>query len=92
MSQSQVRGMATEKQLRARISGTKNIAKITKSMKMVSAAKLRVDQMRLSASIPFSKWASKITGAPKVLEDLPTDDFPNKNLVVAMTTDKGKDI
>jgi len=40
-SAAQKRGMATEKQLKLRITGTKNIAKITKSMKMVSAAKLR---------------------------------------------------
>ena len=36
------------------MTGTKNIAKITKSMKMVSAAKLRGDQQRLSAANPFS--------------------------------------
>lgn len=34
--------------------GTKNIEKITKSMKMVSAAKLRGDQNRLAAAIPFA--------------------------------------
>ena len=34
--------------------GTKNIAKITKSMKMVSAAKLRGDQQRLVAVRPFA--------------------------------------
>jgi F-type H+-transporting ATPase subunit gamma len=40
--------------VKLRINGTKNIAKITKSMKMVSAAKLRGDQQRLSAADPFS--------------------------------------
>ena len=44
------RGMATEQQLKARITGTTNIEKITKSMKMVSAAKLRGDQQRLAAA------------------------------------------
>jgi F-type H+-transporting ATPase subunit gamma len=34
------RGMATEKQIFNQIQSTKNIAKITSSMKMVSAAKL----------------------------------------------------
>lgn len=34
--------------------GTKNIEKITKSMKMVSAAKLRGDQNRLAAATPFA--------------------------------------
>jgi hypothetical protein len=36
-----------------RIIGTANIHKITKSMKMVSAAKLRGDQQRLSSAAPF---------------------------------------
>jgi hypothetical protein len=40
--------------VKTRINGTKNIAKITKSMKMVSAAKLRGDQQRLNAADPFS--------------------------------------
>jgi F-type H+-transporting ATPase subunit gamma len=37
-----------------RITATKNISKITKSMKMVSAAKLRGDQQRLAAGKPFA--------------------------------------
>lgn len=85
----QVRGMATEKQLKLRIVGTTNIAKITKSMKMVSAAKLRGDQQRLAAAEPFAAWAGKITGVPQVLEELPASGFPAKNLIVAFTTDKG---
>jgi len=40
--------------VKLRINGTKNIAKITKSMKMVSAAKLRGDQQRLAAGEPFA--------------------------------------
>jgi len=83
------RGFATEKQLKLRISATKNIAKITKSMKMVSAAKLRGDQQRLAAANPFSSWATTITGAEKDLDELDVSNFPNKNLIVVMTTDKG---
>jgi len=83
------RGMATEKQLKLRITGTKNIAKITKSMKMVSAAKLRGDQQRLAAAGPFSSWAAAVTGEEKDLENLPATDFPAKNLFVLMSTDKG---
>jgi F-type H+-transporting ATPase subunit gamma len=75
--------------VKTRINGTKNIAKITKSMKMVSAAKLRGDQQRLAAGEPFSAWAGKITGAERPLENVDVSDFPKKNLVVAMTTDKG---
>ena len=81
--------MATEKQLKVRIAGTKNIAKITKSMKMVSAAKLRGDQQRLAAGVPFASWAAKITGKDQDLEDLPAEKFPQKNLFVIFSTDKG---
>jgi len=89
VSVAQKRGMATEKQLKLRINGTKNIAKITKSMKMVSAAKLRGDQQRLAAAAPFAGWAANVTGAHKDLENLPVTDFPQKNLIVCMTSDKG---
>lgn len=75
--------------VKTRINGTKNIAKITKSMKMVSAAKLRGDQMRLAAADPFASWAGRITGAEKDLENIDTSDFPQKNLIIAMSTDKG---
>lgn len=85
----QRRGMATEKQLKVRINGTKNIAKITKSMKMVSAAKLRGDQQRLAAGKPFAEWTGKVGGAEAELETVDVSGFPQKNLVVMMTTDKG---
>lgn len=82
--------MATEKQLKMRITGTKNIAKITKSMKMVSAAKLRGDQQRLAAADPFATWAAAITGKEKDLENIDVSGFPQNNLIVAMSTDKGR--
>lgn len=87
--QVQIRSMATEKQLRERMVGTQNIEKITKSMKMVSAAKLRGDQNRLAAAIPFARWADDITGVPQELENISTADFPQKNLIIPLTTDKG---
>jgi hypothetical protein len=40
--------------VKLRMVGTTNIEKITKSMKMVSAAKLRGDQSRLAAAVPFA--------------------------------------
>lgn len=85
----QARTMATEAQLKLRIVGTQNISKITKSMKMVSAAKLRGDQTRLAAALPFANWTKQITGETKELEELPVDDFAQKNLVVLLSTDKG---
>lgn len=85
----QTRNMATEQQLKMRIVGTQNISKITKSMKMVSAAKLRGDQQRLAAAVPFAKWAKAITGESSNLEEFSVDEMPQKNLMVVMMTDKG---
>jgi F-type H+-transporting ATPase subunit gamma len=81
--------MATEKQLKTRMIGTTNIEKITKSMKMVSAAKLRGDQTRLAAADPFAAWAAEVTGKERDLEGLDVSEFPAKNLIIALTTDKG---
>jgi F-type H+-transporting ATPase subunit gamma len=81
--------MATERQLKDRIIGTANIHKITKSMKMVSAAKLRGDQQRLSSAAPFGKWAAKLTGDNQMLEELDVSHFPAHNLLVCCYTDKG---
>lgn len=69
--------------------GTTNIEKITKSMKMVSAAKLRGDQTRLAAADPFAAWAAEVTGKERDLEELDVSEFPAKNLIIALTTDKG---
>jgi F-type H+-transporting ATPase subunit gamma len=86
---SSARGFATEAQLKARITATTNISKITKSMKMVSAAKLRGDQQRLAAAKPFAAWTDQVAGEARDLEDLPVDDFPQNNLLVVCSTDKG---
>ena len=75
--------------MKARISGTTNIAKITKSMKMVSAAKLRGDQQRLSAAKPFASLADNVSGPAQELEGISVEDFPDNNLLVVMSTDKG---
>ena len=75
--------------VKMRITGTTNISKITKSMKMVSAAKLRGDQTRLNAARPFAEWSSKITGERLELEEMGTENFGQKNLLVVCSTDKG---
>lgn len=83
------RGMATEKQLKTRMMATTNIAKITKSMKMVSASKLRGDQVRLAAAKPFASWTPKIHGDTKPYEDVDVSSFPANNLIIHCSTDKG---
>ncbi|CAM9630201.1 unnamed protein product [Laminaria digitata] len=82
--------MATEKQIMMRINATKNISKITQSMKMVSAAKLRGDQARLAQAQPFNAWTSELNDPPQVTEDgIDTSGWPKKNLIVAITSDRG---
>mmetsp|Transcript_11621 Transcript_11621/g.17342 ORF Transcript_11621/g.17342 Transcript_11621/m.17342 type:complete len:305 (-) Transcript_11621:181-1095(-) len=84
-----LRGMATEKQILGRINATKNISKITKSMKMVSAAKLRGDQERLMAARPFYKWTESLTGPPILLDDLDVNNLAPHTLIVPITSDRG---
>jgi F-type H+-transporting ATPase subunit gamma len=74
------------------IASTKNIMKITSSMKMVSAAKLKGDENRLAAARPFNKWAAAITGPSTMLdfEENPTfENIPDGCLIVPLTSDKG---
>lgn len=81
--------MATEKQIAMRILSTKNISKITKSMKMVSAAKLKGEQKRLDAGRPFNKWTASVSSQPVTLEEMNVSSFPATNLIVPMTSDRG---
>lgn len=85
----QTRGMATEKQIFTQINSTKNIKKITSSMKMVSAAKLKGDEARLAAATPFNSWSYKIYSEPEMIEDATFEDLPKSCLIVPFTSDKG---
>merc|ERR1740117_1239148 len=82
-------GLATEKQLANKIQSTKNIKKITSSMKMVAAARLKGEERRLAASIPFNQWTYELFSEPKFLEEATFEDFPQKVLIVPFTSDKG---
>jgi F-type H+-transporting ATPase subunit gamma len=81
--------MATEKQIFTQMVSTKNISKITSSMKMVSAAKLKGDENRLAVARPFNEWTYAINGPPVYVEGSTFDDLPQKTLVVPLTSDKG---
>jgi len=85
----QTRGMATEKQIFNQIQSTKNISKITASMKMVSAAKLKGDEQRLATAVPFNSWTTALCGEPKLVEDATFEECPQKILIVPVTSDKG---
>lgn len=86
------RGMATEKQILNRIKTTTSIAKITKSMKMVSAAKLKGVQSRLKESLPFCRWADQLYGKPLDVdvkgEEIATS-AGTSTLLVPITSDRG---
>lgn len=86
------RGMATEKQIWNQIQSTKNIRKITSSMKMVSAAKLKGDENRLKLAKPFNQFTTALCGKAVHLEDLKTityEELPQKTLIVPFSSDKG---
>lgn len=85
----QTRGMATEKQILNQINATTNIRKITASMKMVSAAKLKGDEQRLANAKPFNAWTTALCGEPKPVEDATYEELPQKVLIVPCTSDKG---
>jgi len=71
------------------IQSTKNIQKITSSMKMVSAAKLKGDEARRTTAISFNTWAEELNGPPKFIEDATFEELPQKVLIVPVSSDKG---
>jgi len=80
---------ATLKAIEMRIKATGNIAKITKAMKMVAAAKLRQVQDRNELARPFTNGAkSFLEPYQEVIDGLPTDRVL-KHLVVPLTGDRG---
>jgi len=76
--------------IKKRIKGTTSIRKITKSMKMVSAAKLRGDQTRLANGAPFGRSARPFLPALYSIEDAsPPEVTAKKGMVAVVSTDKG---
>ncbi len=79
-----VRTFASEKQLRMKIASTTNIAKITSSMKMVAAAKMRGDEARLNAGKTFGRIFARALTPPEGFvapEGRATVAVPKKTLV-----------
>ncbi|RLN95814.1 hypothetical protein BBJ28_00024600, partial [Nothophytophthora sp. Chile5] len=76
-----------------RIQATSNIAKITKSMKMVSAAKMRGAENRMNAGRPFTAWLDNVVGAKdRTIEEdglAPAEDLEGDNLFVVVSSDRG---
>jgi F-type H+-transporting ATPase subunit gamma len=76
-----------------RIVATSNIAKITKSMKMVSAAKMRGAENRLMAGRPFVAWLDNTSGKHRIVEKdgvVPKEELEGENnLFFVVSTDRG---
>jgi F-type H+-transporting ATPase subunit gamma len=53
--------MATQKDVKTRISSVKNIRKITRAMEMVAAARLRRAEQRIDAMRPYAQSIRKVT-------------------------------
>jgi len=81
----QVRSMATLKEIAIRLKSVKNIQKITKSMKMVSAAKYARAERDLKKARPYGEGAKAFFEKVEVAND---DTKPN-HLIVALTSDRG---
>uniref|UniRef100_A0A646QF05 ATP synthase subunit gamma n=1 Tax=Hemiscolopendra marginata TaxID=943146 RepID=A0A646QF05_9MYRI len=81
----QVRGMATLKDIRLRLKSVTNIQKITKSMKMVSAAKYSRAERELKPARPYG------LGSQAFYEKAEVKPLEGKKryLIVAMTSDRG---
>jgi len=92
MAPKYARTMASEKQLRMKIASTTNIAKITSSMKMVAAAKMRGDEARLLAGRAFGSIFSRVFNPPADFEpneDRVAPEVPQKTLLLVNSSDRG---
>lgn len=88
-TQPAARGFATEKQIAMRITSTSNLKKITSSMKMVSAAKMKGDQNRLAAALPFNSMNKSLNEEPQITDEIDVSSWPAKNLIITTSSDKG---
>lgn len=79
----QARGAASLKALKIRMRSIENMKKITKAMKMVSAAKLKHDERRMHISIPFIKPVKDLFAR------LPHEQTSGPITHLAFTSDKG---
>lgn len=58
-------------------------------MKMVSAAKLKGDENRLSVAKPFNSWTTPLCGEPYDVDEATYEELPQRSLLVPITSDKG---
>ncbi|XP_014671505.1 PREDICTED: ATP synthase subunit gamma, mitochondrial-like isoform X1 [Priapulus caudatus] len=81
----QVRGMVTLKDISMRIKSVGNIQKITKSMKMVSAAKFSRAERELRPARPYGVGAKAFYDKAEIKSE---GEMP-KHLIIAISSDRG---
>jgi len=84
----QQRNMANLKELKIRMGSVKNIQKITASMKLVAAARMKAAQTKMEKSRPF--WIAAEAPFKAVAKDEKlTLSQKDKNLLILLTSDRG---
>ncbi|XP_029650636.1 ATP synthase subunit gamma, mitochondrial [Octopus sinensis] len=81
----QTRGMATLKDIRLRLKSVSNIQKITKSMKMVSAAKFARAEKDLKPARPYGHGSLEFFEKAEISQD----DSKPQHLIIAVSSDRG---
>jgi len=90
--------MATQKEVKTRISSVKNIRKITRAMEMVAAARLRRAEQRIAAMRPYAQALRKMTqqvaeAAKNNEKRVPLlqrhGETPDRAAIVLVTGDRG---
>jgi F-type H+-transporting ATPase subunit gamma len=88
--------MAGLKEIKRRISGAKNTRKITRAMKMISAARLRKAQQRITELRPYAQKTIELLTSVASRVNAEDDVSPllrrreeNKVLLVVITSDRG---
>jgi F-type H+-transporting ATPase subunit gamma len=71
------------------IQSTKNLSKITSSMKMVSAAKLKGEESRLKHAKAHNAWTDALKAEPIMVEFEKYEELPQRILIVPFTSEKG---
>nr|ACI67573.1 ATP synthase subunit gamma, mitochondrial precursor [Salmo salar] len=82
----QVRNMATLKDITIRLKSIKNIQKITKSMKMVAAAKYARAERQLKPARVYGNGASALYEKAEIKAP---EGVANKHLLIGVSSDRG---
>lgn len=83
------RNMANVKALRLRLASVKSIQRITKTMKMVAAAKLKGFQTRMMEARPLGETMARITSEIPAADEGDVAGADMTHMIVPITSDRG---